>query len=137
VCFSNSCSGLRLWIPAIGEPTEGNDSQELFRFHRVLRYSTSFLTVRVSLAGPSNVRAQRVDLKMLSGFVYPVKLFGFPPESLSPSPRNAFHVHPGIVFTLPRNPQPVASKLKKASFLIHSGPQVLQPVTGFRYRVHV
>ena len=28
VCFSNSYSGLGLWIPAIGEPTEGNDSQE-------------------------------------------------------------------------------------------------------------
>jgi hypothetical protein len=41
------------------------------------------------------------------------KPFGFPPESLftfsqesfSPSPRNRFHVHPGIAFTLARNPQ--------------------------------
>jgi hypothetical protein len=40
------------------------------------------------------------------------KLFAFPsewpftfsPESCSPSPRNGFHVHPGIAFTLPRIP---------------------------------
>ena len=49
VCFANSCSGLRLWIPAIGEPTEGNDSQE-FRLDSTGYYghSTSFLTVRTS-----------------------------------------------------------------------------------------
>jgi hypothetical protein len=45
------------------------------------------------------------------------KLFAFPPESLfafsqescSSSPRNRFHVHPGIPFALPRNPQLWAS----------------------------
>jgi hypothetical protein len=35
----------------------------------------------------------------------PESLFTFTPESCSPSPRNAFHVHPGIPFTFPRNPQ--------------------------------
>jgi hypothetical protein len=41
-------------------------------------------------------------------FAFPLEsLFTFSPESCSPSPRNAFHVHPGIAFTIPRNPQPV------------------------------
>jgi hypothetical protein len=34
----------------------------------------------------------------------PESLFTFSPESRSPSPRNAFRVHPGILFALPRNP---------------------------------
>jgi hypothetical protein len=34
----------------------------------------------------------------------PESLFTFTPESCSPSPRNAFHVHPGIPFTFLRNP---------------------------------
>jgi len=34
----------------------------------------------------------------------PESPFTFSPESCSPLPRNAFHVHPGIAFTLPRNP---------------------------------
>ena len=37
----------------------------------------------------------------------PELLFTFSPESYSPSPRNAFHVHPGIAFTFPRNPQDI------------------------------
>src|SRR5258708_241278 len=36
----------------------------------------------------------------------PESLFAFSPESCSSSPRNAFRVHPGILFALPRNPQP-------------------------------
>jgi hypothetical protein len=36
----------------------------------------------------------------------PESLFAFSPESCSSSPRNAFRVHPGIPFALPRNPQP-------------------------------
>lgn len=37
-------------------------------------------------------------------FAFPPELlFTFSPESCSPSPRNAFHVHPGIAFTLLRN----------------------------------
>jgi len=35
----------------------------------------------------------------------PEPLFAFSPESRSASPRNAFLVHPGIPFVLPRNPQ--------------------------------
>ena len=35
----------------------------------------------------------------------PESLFAFSPESRSPSPRNAFHVRPGILFTFARNPQ--------------------------------
>jgi len=35
----------------------------------------------------------------------PESLFVFSPESCSPSARNAFRVHPGILFALPRNPQ--------------------------------
>ena len=35
----------------------------------------------------------------------PESLFAFSPESCSSSPRNRFHVHPGIPFALPRNPQ--------------------------------
>jgi hypothetical protein len=35
----------------------------------------------------------------------PESLFAFSPESCSSSPRNAFRVHPGIPFALPRNPQ--------------------------------
>jgi hypothetical protein len=34
----------------------------------------------------------------------PESLFAFSPESRSSSPRNAFHVHPGIVFAFARNP---------------------------------
>jgi hypothetical protein len=34
----------------------------------------------------------------------PESPFTFSPESHSPSSRNRFHVHPGIAFTLPRNP---------------------------------
>ena len=34
----------------------------------------------------------------------PESLFAFSPESCSSSPRNRFHVHPGIPFALPRNP---------------------------------
>jgi hypothetical protein len=34
----------------------------------------------------------------------PESLFAFSPESRSPSPRNAFHVHPGILFAFARNP---------------------------------
>ena len=34
----------------------------------------------------------------------PESLFAFSPESRSSSPRNAFRVHPGIPFVLPRNP---------------------------------
>jgi hypothetical protein len=34
----------------------------------------------------------------------PESLFAFSPESRSSSPRNRFHVHPGILFALPRNP---------------------------------
>src|SRR5436190_9947437 len=37
----------------------------------------------------------------------PESLFAFSPESCSSSPRNAFRVHPGIPFALPRNPQSV------------------------------
>jgi hypothetical protein len=35
----------------------------------------------------------------------PESLFAFSPESLSSSPRNRFHVRPGILFALSRNPQ--------------------------------
>jgi hypothetical protein len=39
-------------------------------------------------------------------FAFPAGIaFTFSPESFSPSPRNAFHDHPGIAFTFPRNPQ--------------------------------
>jgi hypothetical protein len=39
-------------------------------------------------------------------FAFPSEsLFTFSPESRSPSPRNRFHVHPGILFTFARNPQ--------------------------------
>jgi hypothetical protein len=34
----------------------------------------------------------------------PESLFAFSQESCSSSPRNRFHVHPGIPFALPRNP---------------------------------
>ena len=34
----------------------------------------------------------------------PESLFAFGPESRSPSPRNAFRVHPGILFAFARNP---------------------------------
>src|SRR6185503_15620790 len=40
----------------------------------------------------------------------PESPFTFSPESFSSSPRNAFHVHPGILFTLPRNPQRVPAQ---------------------------
>jgi hypothetical protein len=43
----------------------------------------------------------------------PESLFTFSPESCSSSPRNRFHVHPGILFALPRNPHQVDnSKVK-------------------------
>src|SRR6516164_7428289 len=35
-CLCNSCSGLRLWIPAIGEPTEGNGFLIRSIFYRAL-----------------------------------------------------------------------------------------------------
>jgi hypothetical protein len=35
----------------------------------------------------------------------PESLFAFSPESRSPSPRNRFRVHPGILFAFARNPQ--------------------------------
>jgi hypothetical protein len=35
----------------------------------------------------------------------PESLFAFSPESCSSSPRNRFHVRPGILFALLRNPQ--------------------------------
>jgi len=35
----------------------------------------------------------------------PESLFAFSPESRSSSPRNAFRVHPGILFAFARNPQ--------------------------------
>ena len=38
----------------------------------------------------------------------PESLFAFTPESFSPSPRNRFHVPPGILFALPRNPQRIS-----------------------------
>jgi len=38
----------------------------------------------------------------------PESLFAFSPESLSPSPRNRFHVHPGILFAFARNPHSTA-----------------------------
>src|SRR5437763_4285232 len=34
----------------------------------------------------------------------PESLFAFSPESRSSSPRNRFHVHPGILFAFARNP---------------------------------
>jgi hypothetical protein len=45
-------------------------------------------------------------------FAFPSEsLFTFSPESRSPSPRNAFHVHPGILFAFARNPQVPESAL--------------------------
>jgi hypothetical protein len=42
-------------------------------------------------------------------FAFPSEsLFAFSPESRSPSPRNRFHVLPGILFALPRNPHLMA-----------------------------
>jgi hypothetical protein len=38
------------------------------------------------------------------GFI-PESVFTFIPESCSESSRNAVQLHPGIAFTLPRNPQ--------------------------------
>jgi hypothetical protein len=37
----------------------------------------------------------------------PESLFAFSPESCSPSPRSAFHDHPGTAFAFPRNPHAV------------------------------
>jgi hypothetical protein len=52
-------------------------------------------------------------------FAFPSEsLFAFSPESFSPSPRNRFRVHPGILFALPRNPQP-DSRSSDASLEIH------------------
>src|SRR5882672_384635 len=46
-------------------------------------------------------------------FAFPSEsLFAFSPESRSPSPRNAFHVHPGIVFAFLRNPHTSPSPSK-------------------------
>jgi len=45
----------------------------------------------------------------------PESLFAFSPESCSSSPRNRFHVHPGILFALPRNPQCRSNPLKRRS----------------------
>ena len=47
----------------------------------------------------------------------PESLFTFSPESCSPSPRNVFHVHPGIAFTLPRNPHSDGNQ-KQSSFFV-------------------
>jgi hypothetical protein len=44
----------------------------------------------------------------------PESLFAFSPESRSSSPRNRFHVRPGILFALPRNPQLLALRRKAA-----------------------
>jgi hypothetical protein len=35
----------------------------------------------------------------------PESLFAFSPESRSSSPRNRFHIRPGILFAFPQNPQ--------------------------------
>jgi hypothetical protein len=43
----------------------------------------------------------------------PESLFAFSPESRSPSPRNSFRVHPGILFVFARNPQ-LAFKIRLA-----------------------
>jgi hypothetical protein len=40
----------------------------------------------------------------------PESPFAFSQESCSSSPRNRFHVHPGIPFALPRNPQTKAGQ---------------------------
>jgi len=45
----------------------------------------------------------------------PESLFTFSPESCSPSLRNAFHVHPGTAFTLPRNPY-LTSKSRQRTY---------------------
>jgi hypothetical protein len=49
-------------------------------------------------------------------FAFPSEsLFAFSPESCSPSPRNAFRVHPGILFVFARNPQPGDVPLVRSS----------------------
>jgi hypothetical protein len=45
----------------------------------------------------------------------PESLFAFSPESRSPSPRNAFHVHPGILFAFARNPQLTGPSVEEIS----------------------
>src|SRR5216684_1843674 len=50
-------------------------------------------------------------------FAFPSEsLFAFSPESRSPSPRNAFHVHPGILFAFARNPQQQPSSLSESAY---------------------
>jgi hypothetical protein len=52
----------------------------------------------------SGHRESRSGLKR-KPFAFPSEsLFTFSPESFSPSPRNRFHVHPGILFAFARNP---------------------------------
>jgi hypothetical protein len=53
------------------------------------------------------------------------KPFAFPPESCSPSLPNAFHVHPGIAFTLPRNPHEAAKAVLGYAFEALEERQVL------------
>jgi len=50
----------------------------------------------------------------------PESLFAFRPESCSPSPRNAFRIHPGIPFALSRNPQ--------VRILTNTSPSIPLPV---------
>ena len=61
-----------------------------------------------SAAGLTEIRAQAerdsgIGLKLF-GFIAE-SVFTFIPESCSGSTRNAVRNHPGIAFTLPRNPQ--------------------------------
>ena len=46
MCSCSFCSGLRLSLPAIGEPTAGSGSQELRPYSPGITYSTSILTLR-------------------------------------------------------------------------------------------
>ena len=89
----------------------------------------------------------------------PESLFAFSPESCSSSPRNRFHVHPGILFALPRNPHYSLSqmilalvyplvlgldRLETASFLRFNGtfqyltglPSFPDPQTLRRFLLH-
>jgi hypothetical protein len=51
----------------------------------------------------------------------PESLFAFSPESRSPSPRNAFHVHPGILFAFARNPHTAPACCAKSSRSLAAG----------------
>src|SRR5450755_980980 len=58
-------------------------------------------------------------------FAFPSEsLFAFSPESRSPSPRNRFHVRPGILFALPRNPHASLLRLE-SQFATGSAVNVL------------